>query len=64
MLTVGYRRLTVADAGVTFDLPIEGMSAAVEVTNLFDERYETRKGYEASGRRLLATLAITQLQKP
>jgi vitamin B12 transporter len=55
---------TVADAAVTFDLPLDGVSAALEVTNLFDERYETRRGYEASGRRLQATLAITQPQKP
>jgi outer membrane cobalamin receptor len=55
---------TVADASVSFGLPMEGMSAVLEVTNLFDERYETRRGYEASGRRLLAALLITQSQKP
>ena len=56
---------TVADASVTLGLPVEGVSAVVEVSNLFDESYATRKGYELSGRAWRAALLITtQLQNP
>jgi hypothetical protein len=55
---------TVADASVTLGLPIEGVSAVVEVTNLFDESYATRKGYELSGRAWQVGLLLTQLQNP
>lgn len=55
---------TVVDAAVELALPIEGLSMSVEGWNLFDERYETRRGYELSGRVLRAALLITQSQKP
>jgi hypothetical protein len=55
---------TVADASVTLDLPVGGVSAVVEVLNLFGEPYATRKGYELSGRAWRAGLLITQMQNP
>lgn len=56
---------TVADASVTVGLPVEGVSALVEVLNLFDESYSARRGYELSGRAWRAGLLIaTQLQNP
>lgn len=55
---------TVADASITLGLPVEGVSALIEVSNLFDESYATRKGYELSGRAWRAGLLITQLQNP
>lgn len=55
---------TVADATVAVGLPVEGLSAVLEVQNLFDESYETRKGYELSGRAWQVGLLLTQLQNP
>jgi len=55
---------TVADASLALALPLEGMSLVLEGTNLTDESYATRKGYELEGRAWLAGLRITQLQNP